>query len=147
MSGSQRHRHFAGFFNVPVLHRHGTYLFIRRFRHTVPLFAFYDTLGIRRTHSRLKPPASSRGDQERKICNMEIKTVKLVVKGRAKLTVPLVWQEEIQVESKRDKSDRDFSKSRLLMDNTLSMNQDVKLNWDAVSELYEFSYVYLYIST
>ena len=27
-SGSQRHRHFAGFFNVPVLHRHGTILFI-----------------------------------------------------------------------------------------------------------------------
>ena len=26
-SGSQRHRHFAGFFNVPVLHRHGTNLF------------------------------------------------------------------------------------------------------------------------
>ena len=53
--GSQRHRHFAGFFNVPVLHRHGTSLFIRWFRHT-----FYDTLGIRKTYSRLKPPASSR---------------------------------------------------------------------------------------
>ena len=26
-----------------------------------PLVAFYDTLGIRRTYSRLKPPASSRG--------------------------------------------------------------------------------------
>ena len=26
-----------------------------------PLIAFYDTLGIRRTYSRLKPPASSRG--------------------------------------------------------------------------------------
>ena len=26
-SGSQRHRHFAGFLNVPVLHRHGTTLF------------------------------------------------------------------------------------------------------------------------
>ena len=35
-SGSQRHRHFVGFFNVPVLHRHGTTLFIRRFRHTAP---------------------------------------------------------------------------------------------------------------
>ena len=32
--GSQRHRHFVGFFNVPV-------------------FASYDTLGIRGTHSRL----------------------------------------------------------------------------------------------
>ena len=36
-SGSQRHRHFVGFFNVPVLHRHGTNLFIRRFRHAAPL--------------------------------------------------------------------------------------------------------------
>ena len=63
-SGSQRHRHFAGFFNVPVLHRHGTNLFIRWFRHTAPLVAFYDTLGIRRTHSRLKPPASSRGNKD-----------------------------------------------------------------------------------
>ena len=27
--GLPRHRHFAGFFNVPVLHRHGTNLFIR----------------------------------------------------------------------------------------------------------------------
>ena len=36
-SGSQRHRHSAGFFNVPVLHRHGTTLFIRGFRHTAPI--------------------------------------------------------------------------------------------------------------
>ena len=35
-SGFQRHRHFAGFLNVPVLHRHGTTLFIRWFRHTAP---------------------------------------------------------------------------------------------------------------
>ena len=28
----------------------------------VPLVAFYDTLGIRRTYSRLKPPTSSRGN-------------------------------------------------------------------------------------
>ena len=34
-SGSQRHRHFAGFFYVPVIHRHGTNLFIQWFRHTV----------------------------------------------------------------------------------------------------------------
>ena len=61
-SGYQRHRHFAGFFNVPALHRHGTNLFIRWFRHTAPLVAFYDTLGIRGTYSRLKPRASSRGD-------------------------------------------------------------------------------------
>ena len=36
-SGSQRHRHFAGFFNVPILHRHGTNLFIQWFRHTAPI--------------------------------------------------------------------------------------------------------------
>ena len=35
-SGSQHHRQFVGFFNVPVLHRHGTTLFIRWFRHTAP---------------------------------------------------------------------------------------------------------------
>ena len=34
--GSQRHRHFAGFFNMPVLHRHGTNLFIPWFRHIAP---------------------------------------------------------------------------------------------------------------
>ena len=60
-SGSQRNRHFAGFFNVPVLHRHGTNLVIRWFRHTAPLVAFYDMLGIRRTYYRLKPPAPSQG--------------------------------------------------------------------------------------
>ena len=54
-SGSQRNRHFAGFFNVPVLHRHGINLFKRWFRRTAPLVAFYDTLRIRRTYYRLKP--------------------------------------------------------------------------------------------
>ena len=44
-SGFQRHSNFAGFFNVPVIHRHGTNLFIRWFRHTAPLVAFCDTLG------------------------------------------------------------------------------------------------------
>ena len=69
-SGSQRHRHFVGFSIVgatvtvhqffcilhltcPCKHRHGTNLFIRWFRHIAQLVAFYDTLGIRRTHSRL----------------------------------------------------------------------------------------------
>ena len=33
-SGSQHHRHFVGFFNVPVPQRHGTTLFIRWFRNT-----------------------------------------------------------------------------------------------------------------
>ena len=55
-SGSQRHRHFAGFFNVPVLHRHGTTLFRRWFRHTAPFSRLYDTLGIRRTYSGLDTP-------------------------------------------------------------------------------------------
>ena len=51
-SGSQRHRHFGGFFNVPVLHRHGATLFkvVPRNR------PFYGTQGIRRTYSRLNPP-------------------------------------------------------------------------------------------
>ena len=35
-SGSQRHRHFVGFFNVVVLHRHGTTLLIRLFREIAP---------------------------------------------------------------------------------------------------------------
>ena len=46
--GSQRHRQFVGFFNVPV--QTPTTLFIRWFRHTAPftdLVTFYDTLGIR----------------------------------------------------------------------------------------------------
>ena len=29
LSGSQRHRHFSGFFNLPVLHRHGITVLIR----------------------------------------------------------------------------------------------------------------------
>ena len=56
--GFQRHRHFARFFSVPVLYRHGTNRFIRWFRHTAPYVAFYDTLGIRRIYSRLKPSGS-----------------------------------------------------------------------------------------
>ena len=34
--GLPRHRHFVGFFNVLVVHRHGTTLFIRWFRQTAP---------------------------------------------------------------------------------------------------------------
>ena len=59
---SQRHRHVVGFFNVPVqapTRGHPFYTVIPRNRpHVV---AFYDTLGIRRTDSHLKPPASPRG--------------------------------------------------------------------------------------
>ena len=55
-SGFQRHRHFAGFANMPVLHRHGT-TFLYGDSDTIPhSVAFNDTLGIRRTYSRLKPP-------------------------------------------------------------------------------------------
>ena len=64
-SSSKRHRHFTGFFNLPVLHRHGI-TFLYGDCDTPPhLVAFYDTHGIRRTYSRLKPPASSRGGGER----------------------------------------------------------------------------------
>ena len=56
-SGSQRHRHFVGFFNVPVqaptLGQPFIYIFSEKPPHLV---AFYDTLGKRRTHSRLNPP-------------------------------------------------------------------------------------------
>ena len=62
-SGSQRHRHFVGFFNVPALHRHGTTLFIRWFRHTAPFSRLLrhtgDTEDVQ--YSRLKSPASWRG--------------------------------------------------------------------------------------
>ena len=34
--GSQRHRHFVGFFNMTILHWHGTTLFIQLFRETAP---------------------------------------------------------------------------------------------------------------
>ena len=37
-----------------------------------PLVAFYDMLGIRRTYSRLKPPASSRGDIAMTMCYFSI---------------------------------------------------------------------------
>ena len=54
-SGSQRHRHFVGFFNMPVQAP-------TRFFKVIPTHRpisrhFYDTLGIRRTHSRLNPRA------------------------------------------------------------------------------------------
>ena len=51
----QRHRHFVrlGYYFTPYQR---LWLY-----NGAPLVAFYDTLGIRRTYSRLKPPASSRG--------------------------------------------------------------------------------------
>ena len=45
---------------APNVHEHGTTLFIWWFRHPPHLVAFYDTLGIRKTYSRLKqPPCAS----------------------------------------------------------------------------------------
>ena len=55
-SGSQRHRHFVGFFNVPV-QAPTFYTVIPRSRHLV---AFFDTLGIRE-HILDLTPGSSRG--------------------------------------------------------------------------------------
>ena len=46
------------------------------------LVAFYDTLGIRRTYSRLKPPASPRGQYE----YVKIKHI----------TVEMIWGEGLQ---------------------------------------------------
>ena len=51
-SSSQRHIHFAGSFNVPVLHRHGQPFSYGESDKPPHLVAFCDTLGIRRTYSR-----------------------------------------------------------------------------------------------
>ena len=56
--GLPRHRHFVGFFNVPVLaptRDHPFYTVIPTHRPIKSPFTI--TLGIRRTHSRLKPRA------------------------------------------------------------------------------------------
>ena len=59
-SGSQRHRHFVGFFNVPV---HAPTRATLSYGYSEPklphLVPCYDTLGIRRTYYR-KPPGSPR---------------------------------------------------------------------------------------
>ena len=82
-SGSQRHRHFAGFFNVPVLHRHGS-TFLYRDSDTPPhLVAFYDTHEIRWTHSRLNP-GPSRGQIKYKENRLDIVYLKCVRKTRTR---------------------------------------------------------------
>ena len=55
-----------------------------------PLVAFYDTLGIRRTYSRLKPTASSRVESQRLGCAHTIchDTINVVIFARAKC-----WQD------------------------------------------------------
>ena len=61
-SGSQRQRHFVGFFNVPVQAPTRGHPFLHGYLEKPPhLVAFYDTLGIRRTHSRLNPPPCPHG--------------------------------------------------------------------------------------
>ena len=62
-SGSQRHRHFVGSFNVPVqapTRDHPFYSYSEKPPHLV---SFYYTLGIRRTYSHLRPrgPDGERG--------------------------------------------------------------------------------------
>ena len=55
--GLQRHRHFVGFFNVPVLAPTRTTLFIRWFRHTAPFSRLLRSRwGYGGAHSRLNPP-------------------------------------------------------------------------------------------
>ena len=65
-SGSQRHRHFVGFFNVPGLaptRDHPFYTVIPTHR---PIYSpFTITLGIRKTHSRLNPQGPHRGNVKR----------------------------------------------------------------------------------
>ena len=82
-SRSQRHRHFVGFFNVPVqapTRGHPFYMVIPRNR--PHLVAFYDTLGIRRTLSRLNPRVST-GDTDTGILafllQVFLRAVKLMV--------------------------------------------------------------------
>ena len=53
--GSQRHRLFVGFFNVPVQALTQSKPFLGYSEKPLYLVDFYDTLGIRRTHSRLNP--------------------------------------------------------------------------------------------
>ena len=45
LSGSQRHRHFVGFFNMPVLHRHWPPFLCGYSEKPPHLVDFYDTLG------------------------------------------------------------------------------------------------------
>ena len=55
-SGSQRHSHFVGFFNVPIKSTDTGQIFLRLFRETAKFQSPFTTrMGIRRTYSRLKP--------------------------------------------------------------------------------------------
>ena len=61
-SDSQCHRHFVGFFNMPVQAPTRGHPFYGSSKEPTHLDAFYNTLGIRRTYSHLKPPGSQRGN-------------------------------------------------------------------------------------
>ena len=60
-SGSQCHRYFVGFCNVPIQAPTRAILFIGYSEKPPHLVSICDTLGIRMTYSHLNPPASPRG--------------------------------------------------------------------------------------
>ena len=62
-SESKRHRYFAGFFNVPVLHRQGTNLFIMLFRHTAQFSRFLRHAGDTDNVFSTLTPRRARGGQ------------------------------------------------------------------------------------
>ena len=58
-----------------------------RLYNVAPLVAFYDTLGIRRTYSRLKPPAPSRGNGIEKMITFKFVRFTLAVYVSLKVNV------------------------------------------------------------
>ena len=81
-SGSQCHRHFAGFFNVPVqvpTRGQPFYGYSEKLPHLV---AFYDMLGMQRTYSQLNFPGIPMGMNigeivmEPCICTLELTVIK-----------------------------------------------------------------------
>ena len=70
--GSQRHRYFVGFFNVPVQPPTRGQPFYGYSEKPSHLVAFYDTLGIRRTHSHHNPR-----DPQMEALTMNLKVVSL----------------------------------------------------------------------
>ena len=58
-SGSERHRHFVEFLNVPFKHRHGVTLFIRLFRETAPCSRLLRHAGESLDVFSSKPPPAS----------------------------------------------------------------------------------------
>ena len=62
-SGSEFDRNFVGFFNVPVRGPTRGHPFIRLFRETAQFSRLVRHVGVWRTYSHLKPPASPRGSR------------------------------------------------------------------------------------